>query len=44
MGTNSCVKQKTNIIENTTVGMGCVVVNNIDISGVYVGNPAKKLR
>jgi sugar O-acyltransferase (sialic acid O-acetyltransferase NeuD family) len=44
MGTNSCIKQKTNVRENTTIGMGCVVLNDIDISGVYVGNPARRIR
>jgi sugar O-acyltransferase (sialic acid O-acetyltransferase NeuD family) len=44
MGTNSCVKQKINIAQNTIIGMGSVVINDIDISGVYVGNPAKRIR
>jgi sugar O-acyltransferase (sialic acid O-acetyltransferase NeuD family) len=42
-GTNSSVREKIKICDNVTIGMGGVVVKNIDAAGVYVGNPLKKL-
>jgi sugar O-acyltransferase (sialic acid O-acetyltransferase NeuD family) len=41
-GTNASVKQGIEITDNVTIGMGGVVVKNIDESGVYVGMPVKK--
>jgi sugar O-acyltransferase (sialic acid O-acetyltransferase NeuD family) len=42
-GTNAAVRQGVNICNNVTIGMGGVVVKDIDEQGVYVGNPLKKL-
>jgi sugar O-acyltransferase (sialic acid O-acetyltransferase NeuD family) len=43
IGTNACVREGIKIIDNVTVGMGAVVVKDITDSGVYIGNPCKKL-
>jgi sugar O-acyltransferase (sialic acid O-acetyltransferase NeuD family) len=40
-GTNSAIKQGLNICDNVTVGMGGIVVKDIDKEGVYIGNPTK---
>lgn len=42
-GTGSSVRQGVEICNNVTIGMGGVVVKNIDEEGVYIGNPLKKL-
>ena len=42
-GTNSSVRQGVSICNDVTIGMGGVVVKNITESGVYIGNPLKKL-
>lgn len=42
-GTNSAVRQGVSICNNVTIGMGGVVVKNINEPGVYIGNPLKKL-
>ena len=42
-GTNVAVKQGVNIPSDTTVGMGAVVVKDIAVAGVYIGNPLKQL-
>lgn len=42
-GTNSSVRQGVLICNDVTIGMGGVVVKNISDSGVYIGNPLKKL-
>ena len=41
-GTSSSIKQGLSICNNVTVGMGAVIVNNINESGIYVGIPASK--
>jgi sugar O-acyltransferase (sialic acid O-acetyltransferase NeuD family) len=43
LGTNASVRDKVVIADNVTIGMGGVVVKNISESGVYIGNPLKKL-
>lgn len=43
-GTNAAARQKTQITDNVTVGMGAVVVKNITEPGVYAGNPARKIK
>jgi UDP-3-O-[3-hydroxymyristoyl] glucosamine N-acyltransferase len=43
LGTNSSVRQGITICDEVTVGMGGVVVKNINEPGTYVGNPAKRL-
>ncbi|OED36858.1 hypothetical protein AB833_25975 [Chromatiales bacterium (ex Bugula neritina AB1)] len=42
-GTSAIVRQGIKICDNVTIGMGGVVVKDIDVSGVYVGNPVKRL-
>lgn len=43
IGSNSTILP-VNICDNVIVGAGTVVIKDITESGVYVGNPAKKLR
>lgn len=43
-GTSATIKQGLKVCDNTIVGMGGVVVNDIDQSGTYVGNPIRKIR
>lgn len=40
----SCVKQRVKIGDDVIVGMGAVVLKNIDDNSVVFGNPAKPLR
>lgn len=42
-GTNACVRQGVTITDETTVGMGGIVVKNIEKQGIYIGNPLKRL-
>jgi len=44
LGTNSSVRQGISICDDVTIGMGGVVVKDIYESGVYVGNPLRKIR
>lgn len=44
MGTNSTVINMKNICSNVTIGAGAIVVKNINNEGVYVGNPAVKIK
>jgi sugar O-acyltransferase (sialic acid O-acetyltransferase NeuD family) len=43
-GTNSSVRQGIKICDDVTIGMGGVVVKDIDNRGVYIGNPVRKLQ
>ncbi|WP_395341848.1 acetyltransferase [Ningiella sp. W23] len=43
LGTNSSVRQGIKICNDVTIGMGGIVVKNIDEEGVYIGNPVSKL-
>ncbi|WP_136799816.1 acetyltransferase [Desulfosediminicola ganghwensis] len=43
-GTAAAVRQGITICDDVVIGMGGVVVKNIEDSGVYVGNPVGKLR
>lgn len=43
LGTNASVRQGINICDNVTIGMGGVVVKDISESGIYIGNPVKRL-
>jgi len=43
LGTNASLREKLNIVDNVTVGMGAMVVKNITEGGTYVGIPAKKI-
>lgn len=42
-GTNSSTRQGIKICDNVTIGMGGIVVKNINEEGIYIGNPVKKL-
>ena len=42
-GTNAATREKIRICSDVTIGMGGVVVKSIDVEGVYVGNPLRKL-
>ena len=44
IGTNASLKQNIEIEEGTIIGMGAVVLKSITQIGVYVGNPAKKIK
>lgn len=43
IGAKSIVIQNKKIEANSVIGAGAVVVDNIEISGTYVGMPAKKI-
>lgn len=43
IGSNATILP-VDICDNVVIGAGAVVVDNIEVSGVYVGNPAKKIR
>ena len=42
-GTNSAIRQGIKICNNVTIGMGGIVVKDINDEGVYIGNPVKKM-
>lgn len=42
-GSNSAVREGIKICDNSTIGMGGVVVKDILEEGVYIGNPVRKL-
>lgn len=44
IGTNSSVREKTEISNMITIGMGSCVIKSIIESGTYVGVPAKKIK
>jgi sugar O-acyltransferase (sialic acid O-acetyltransferase NeuD family) len=44
LGSNSTIKEKINILDNTIVGLNSGVINDIDFSGTYVGTPIKKIK
>lgn len=44
MGTNAITKQGIQIVSNVTVGMGAVVLKDIQEPGVYIGCPAQKIK
>jgi sugar O-acyltransferase (sialic acid O-acetyltransferase NeuD family) len=43
-GTNASIKEGIQICDGVTIGMGAVVIKDIKESGVYVGNPVRKLQ
>lgn len=43
LGTNSSVREKTNICGQVTLGMNAALINDIRESGTYVGIPARKI-
>lgn len=44
IGTNAVILPNTKISSNVIVGAGAIVTKDIDEPGVYVGNPAKRIR
>lgn len=42
-GTNSAIRQGIRICDNVIIGMGGIVVKDINEEGVYIGNPVRKL-
>lgn len=44
IGTNATIIQNISIPSNCLIGAGSVIINSIKKSGVYVGNPAKKIK
>ncbi|MEY3599138.1 MAG: hypothetical protein RL521_1560 [Bacteroidota bacterium] len=44
MGTNAITKQGIQIVSDVTVGMGAVVLKDIQDAGVYIGCPAQKIK
>lgn len=43
-GTSSSIRQGIKVCKNSTIGMGAIVVKDINEAGVYVGSPAKLLK
>lgn len=44
VGPNACIRDQRSVGSNTMIGMGSVVVKNVDDDEVWAGNPARKLR
>jgi maltose O-acetyltransferase len=44
VGCNSVITDGVKICDNVVIGAGSVVVNNIDKSGIYVGNPTRLIK
>lgn len=44
IGTNSALINNLKICDNVTIGMSSNVIKDIKISGVYVGNPLRKIK
>lgn len=44
VGAGAIIKDKIKICSNVTIGAGAVVIKDIFEPGVYVGNPAKKIK
>ena len=43
IGTNAALRGHNNICNDVTIGMGAVVLKDIESPGVYIGNPLKQL-
>lgn len=43
-GTNACIRQGLRVVDDCTIGMGGVVVKNLEEPGTYVGNPVSILK
>lgn len=43
IGINSTIKQKVKIGDHALIGMGAVVLKDVEVNEKFVGNPAKKL-
>lgn len=44
IGAGAIIINKLNICDNVTIGAGSVVIQDIKEAGVYVGNPAKRVK
>lgn len=44
IGTNAAIREGTTICDDVIIGMGSVVLKDITESGVYVGNPVRKIK
>ncbi|GAB3421164.1 acetyltransferase [Niabella aquatica] len=44
IGSNTCIANGVYITNNLVIGAGTVIIRNIKEEGVYVGNPAKKIK
>jgi sugar O-acyltransferase (sialic acid O-acetyltransferase NeuD family) len=44
LGSNATIRETKKICKETIIGAGAVIVKNIVESGVYFGNPAKRMR
>jgi len=44
VGCNACIREKLKITDNVFIGMGAVVVKDILEEGIYVGNPARRIK
>jgi len=43
IGTNSCIREKLSIHRSVIIGMGSVVISDIQSPGTYAGVPAKRI-
>jgi sugar O-acyltransferase (sialic acid O-acetyltransferase NeuD family) len=43
IGSNATLSNQVKIFKNVVIGAGAVVIKDIEESGIYVGNPAKKV-
>ncbi len=44
VGASAVIRQSVTIAPNTIIGMGAVVISDIEEPGIYVGNPARKIK
>ena len=44
LGINSTIIDNINIISNTQIGAGSLVIKSIEKKGLYVGNPLRFIR
>lgn len=44
LGTNCSLKQNLSIADNVNLGIGAVILSDIDSKGTYFGNPARRMR
>ncbi len=43
IGTNASIREKISICDDVVIGAGGVVVKDIELPGIYVGNPVKRI-
>jgi UDP-N-acetylbacillosamine N-acetyltransferase len=44
IGAGSVILDNLSICDNVTIGAGAIIVKDIDTPGIYVGNPAKRIK